>query len=82
MIRESGHVDYLFNNALPRMKGISDCSYEEFMDAQRVGVVAPFYLTKLFMPHFADSAAVINISSSRDRMSQPQTESYGSADIH
>ena len=79
VIQESGHVDYLINNALPLMKGIDECTYEEFLLAQRVGVVAPFYLTKLLMPHFSDGAAVINISSSRDRMSQPQTESYTAA---
>ena len=28
------------------------------------------------MPYFAPGASVVNISSSRDRMSQPQTESY------
>ena len=31
------------------------------------------------MPHFAPGASIINISSSRDRMSQPQTESYTAA---
>ena len=30
-------------------------------------------------PHFAKGAAIVNISSSRDRMSQPQTESYTAA---
>ena len=79
VIRESGHVDYLINNAPPLMKGIDECAYEEFMRAQRVGVAAPFYLTKLFLPYFAEGAAVINLSSSRDRMSQPQTESYTAA---
>ena len=79
VIRESGHVDYLVNNALPPTKGIGGCSYEEFVRAQLVGVAAPFYLTKLFVPYFAEGAAVINISSSRDRMSQPQTESYTAA---
>lgn len=44
-----------------------------------VGVTAPFYLTKLFSPYFAPGASVVNISSSRDRMSQPQTESYTAA---
>ncbi|HNZ94566.1 MAG TPA: SDR family oxidoreductase, partial [Sphaerochaeta sp.] len=43
------------------------------------GVLAPFYLAKLFKPHFADGASIINISSSRDRMSQMQTESYTAA---
>ena len=42
-------------------------------------LTAPFYLTKLFAPHFAPGAAIVNISSSRDRMSQPQTESYTAA---
>ncbi|HIX05801.1 MAG TPA: SDR family oxidoreductase [Candidatus Fournierella pullicola] len=76
VIADHGHVDYLINNALPLMKGIDECSYEEFNYALRVGVTAPFYLTKLFAPYFAPGAAVVNISSSRDRMSQPQTESY------
>ena len=79
VIRDYGHVDYLINNALPLMKGLDQCSYEEFNYALRVGVTAPFYLTKLFAPHFAPGAAIVNISSSRDRMSQPQTESYTAA---
>ena len=73
------HVDYLVNNALPLMKGIDECSWDEFSYALAVGVTAPFYLTKLLMPHFAPGASVVNISSSRDRMSQPQTESYTAA---
>ena len=72
-------VDVIVNNALPLMKGIDECSYEEFQYALNVGVTAPFYLAKLFMPHLAEGASIINISSSRDRMSQPQTESYTAA---
>ena len=79
MIDRYGKVDYLINNALPLMKGISDCTYEEFAYAMAVGVTAPFYLAKLFMPYFSEGAAIINISSSRDRMSQSQTESYTAA---
>ena len=79
VIKKSGHVDYLINNALPIMKGINECTWEEFSYALAVGVTAPFYLTKLLMPCFAQGASVINISSSRDRMSQPQTESYTAA---
>ena len=74
-----GRVDVLVNNALPLMKGIGECSYEEFSYALSVGITAPFYLTKLFVPYFSEGASVINISSSRDRMSQPQTESYTAA---
>ena len=79
VIAQYGHVDYLINNALPLMKGITECSYEEFQYALSVGVTAPFYLAKLFAPHFSEGAAIVNISSSRDRMSQPQTESYTAA---
>ena len=79
VIGRYGRVDYLVNNALPLMKGIDTCSFEEFQYAMSVGVTAPFYLAKLFDPHFADGATIVNISSSRDRMSQPQTESYTAA---
>lgn len=79
VIAQHGHIDYLINNALPLMKGIDDCSYDEFQYALAVGVTAPFYLSKLFLPHFREGGSIINISSSRDRMSQPQTESYTAA---
>ena len=79
VIDRYGHVDYLINNALPVTKGIGDCTWEDFSYALSVGVTAPFYLTQLFLPHFAPSASIVNISSSRDRMSQPFTESYTAA---
>ena len=72
-------VDYIINNALPLMKGIDECTYEEFQYAMSVGVTAPFYLVKLLKEHLVEGASIINISSSRDRMSQPQTESYTAA---
>jgi NAD(P)-dependent dehydrogenase (short-subunit alcohol dehydrogenase family) len=67
------------NNAPPDFVGIDKCSYEQFQHALAVGVTAPFYLAKLFAPYFAPGASIINISSSRDRMSQPQSESYTAA---
>lgn len=79
VIDKYGHIDVLVNNALPLMKGINNCTYEEFEYALSVGVTAPFYLSKLFLPHFSKGGSIINISSSRDRMSQPQTESYTAA---
>ena len=79
VVAKSGKVDVLVNNAMPLFKGIDDCSYEEFAYAQAVGVAAPFYLAKLFKGHFAKGASIVNISSSRDRMSQPQSESYTAA---
>ena len=79
VIEKHGHVDILVNNALPIMRGIDQCSYEEFQYALAVGVTAPFYLSKLLAPHMQAGSSIINISSSRDRMSQPQTESYTAA---
>ena len=79
VLSKHNKVDIIINNALPLMKGIDECTYEEFQYALSVGVTAPFYLAKLFMPYLAEGASIINISSSRDRMSQPQTESYTAA---
>lgn len=72
-------IHFIVNNALPLMKGIDECSYEEFQYALNVGITAPFYLVKLLKDNLAGAASIVNISSSRDRMSQPQTESYTAA---
>jgi len=79
VIDAHGKVDVLVNNAPPGFVGIDKCSYEQFQRSLAIGVTAPFYLAKLFAPHFAPGASIINISSSRDRMSQPQSESYTAA---
>lgn len=79
VINEHGRVDYIINNALPLMKGLDECTYEEFQYALSVGVTAPFYLVKCLKEHLSEGASIVNISSSRDRMSQPQTESYTAA---
>ena len=79
VIAQHGHIDVLVNNAPPAFIGIDNCSYEQFQNALAVGVTAPFYLSKLFTPYFAPDGSIINISSSRDRMSQPQSESYTAA---
>lgn len=79
VLKKYGKVDVLINNAMAMMKGVDECSYEEFQYALAVGVTAPFYLTKLFSGYFSAGASIINISSTRDRMSQPQTESYTAA---
>ncbi len=79
VIADYGRVDFIINNAAPVSRGLFSCTYEEFEYAQRVGVTAPFYLVKLLSPYLADGASIVNISSSRDRMSQPETESYTAA---
>ncbi|MBO5790547.1 MAG: SDR family oxidoreductase, partial [Clostridia bacterium] len=51
VVEKYGKVDYLINNAAPLFKGIDECTYEEFEYAQRVGVTAAVYLSKLFSPY-------------------------------
>ena len=79
VLEKYGRVDVLVNNAPPMFLGIDTCSYEQFQRSLAIGVTAPFYLSKLFAPYFAPGSSIINISSSRDRMSQPQSESYTAA---
>ncbi|MBO7239827.1 MAG: SDR family oxidoreductase [Bacteroidaceae bacterium] len=79
ILKKHDKIDCIINNALPLMKGIDECTYEEFQYALSVGITAPFYLTKLLQSNLAEGASIVNISSSRDRMSQPQTESYTAA---
>ena len=79
VITQYTRVDVLINNAPPAFIGVDNCSYEQFQQALAVGVTAPFYLAKLFSSYFSPGASILNISSSRDRMSQPQSESYTAA---
>ena len=79
VIEDFGHVDYLINNAAPLFKGLPDCTWQEFNYALQVGVAAPYMLTRLLMNHFTPGAAIVNISSTRDRMSMPGTECYSAA---
>ena len=61
VIAKEGHIDVLVNNALPLFRGIDECSYEEFLYAQKVDVAAPFYLAKLLQDHFAAGASILSI---------------------
>lgn len=75
----AGEIHALVNNACYSLGGLSGCGYEDFEKVLRVGLTAPFYLTKLLLPHFAPGASVVNIASTRAFMSQPETESYSAA---
>lgn len=79
VVSKFGRIDFLINNAAPRKCGITDGSYEAFEYAMRVGIEAPFYLSKLFVPYFSPGGAIVNISSTRAYMSQPETEGYTAA---
>ena len=79
VIGQYGRVDFLVNNAPPPFLGIDRCDYQQFVQALKVGVVAPYYLTRLLAPHLGEGASVVNISSTRQFMSQPYSESYSAA---
>ncbi|MCL2062900.1 MAG: SDR family oxidoreductase [Candidatus Cloacimonetes bacterium] len=75
-------VDFLINNACVSRKGIlSGCSWEDFDLVQRVGVIAPYYLTKLLYQKklLSFGASIVNIASTRAYQSQKDTESYTAA---
>ena len=73
-------VDYIINNACVGRGGIlSGCGYDDFMYVQKVGVGAAYMLTKLLVPYLTADASIVNISSTRASMSQPDTESYSAA---
>ena len=59
VVADFGRVDYLINNAAPLNRGIAEATYEEFERALKVGVTAPFYLTKRFLGHFAHQFVIL-----------------------
>lgn len=79
VIADYGKIDFLINNACLAKGGLQSCSSDDFNYVLRVGVTAPFLLTQLFMDNFNTPASIVNISSTRQQMSQPDTESYSAA---
>jgi NAD(P)-dependent dehydrogenase (short-subunit alcohol dehydrogenase family) len=79
VLAEHGAIDYLINNACLTRGGLDRCSWDDFNDVLKVGVAAPFMLTRLFMDHLNTPASIVNISSTRGLMSQANTESYTAA---
>lgn len=79
-ISKYGGIDYLINNACLNLGGVlTPCSFEEFNYVLKVGVSAPYLLSQLFLPHFREGGAIVNIGSTRSSMSQSNSESYSAA---
>lgn len=76
VINTYGRIDYVINNACLSKGGIENCSYEDFNYVLRIGVSAPFLLSKMFRDYFTKDGCIIHISSTRYAMSQANTESY------
>ncbi len=80
VLNRYGSIDYLVNNACLSRRGIlSRCGFDDFLYVQKVGVAAPYHLASLFREHFRPGGAIVNITSTRAVMSQPDTESYTAA---
>lgn len=79
VVERLGGVDGIVHNAMASRGGYPDCSFEDFLWAQAVGVAAPYYLTTLLAPHFRPGASVVHIASTRAFQSQAGTESYSAA---
>lgn len=80
VIAKYDKIDFLINNAgLSKAGLLSGCSYEDFLYVQKIGATAPYFLTCLFKDYFNKGAAIVNISSSRQFMSQEYTESYSAS---
>ena len=80
LIKRYGKMDCLIHNGATTRKGIlSGCNYEDFLYVQKVNLLAPYYLTDLLKENLTVGGSIVNISSSRWNMSQPDTESYSAA---
>lgn len=79
ILSKTPQVDYLVNNAMLTRGGLETCDFDDFNYVLRVGVTAPYYLSRRLMGAFRPGAAIVNISSTRYLMSQPNTESYTAA---
>lgn len=73
-------IDLLINNACISKQGLlSGCTFDDFNTVLKIGISAPYLLSKLFMGSFKANASIVNIASSRAFMSQKDTESYTAA---
>lgn len=79
VLNKQGKLDYLIHNAMITHGGLEQCDYDAFEQVLRVGLMAPYYLTRLLRDAFAPGGAIVNLSSTRHAMSQPNTESYTAA---
>lgn len=80
LLSKYNKIDVLINNAICSHQGIlSECDYDSFLETLKVGVVAPYYLTLKLKSLMSEGASIINLSSTRARQSQADTESYSAA---
>lgn len=79
VIADYGKVSVLVNNVPPLFQGIDTAGFTTFLKAMAQGPASAYYLSKLFRKHFEKGGSIINISSTRDSQSMPQSETYAAA---
>ena len=73
-------IDGLIHNAAINKGGlVSGASYEDFMDVLKVNVGSAYFLTQHLADLFSDKASIILMSSTRNRQSMADNESYSSS---
>ena len=76
-----GRLDILINNAAiaSSVSGLWDAGLARFDEVLRVNLRGPFLCSKLAFPMMPPGSSIINISSTRAFMSEPNTESYSAS---
>lgn len=76
-----GRLDVLVNNAgLSEFKPLADETLEHWNRVLAVNLTGPFLLSRLAAPLLRDSGgAIVNITSTRARQSEPGTEAYSAS---
>ncbi|MDE1547792.1 SDR family oxidoreductase [Jeotgalibaca caeni] len=76
----TSQIDGLIHNAAINHGGlVSKATYEEFMEVLQVNVGTAYYLTQQLEPYFSDPCSIILMSSTRNRQSMEDNESYSSS---
>ncbi|XP_078488357.1 uncharacterized protein LOC100179162 isoform X2 [Ciona intestinalis] len=81
-VKECGRLDVLVNNAgtLGSGGGIAESTVEDLNEIYDVNIRAPFYLTKLCMPHLIKTeGCVVNVSSIATEIYIPECVQYSMA---
>ncbi|MCC3278430.1 SDR family oxidoreductase [Arthrobacter sp. zg-Y40] len=77
---DSTTIDVLVNNAgVGLFAPLGAITAEEFDTTFAVNVRGPLFVTQVFLPHLADGASIVNVSSSLSRHVSPATSVYAAS---
>lgn len=76
----AGSIDVLINNAgVGLFAPLGTITAEDFDTTFAVNVRGPLFLTQAFLPHLAEGASIVNVSSSLSRHVSPATSVYAAS---